>query len=55
MNRRLPAYLPTLLASWVAALIASGIAPAERGTWFMETVPVMIAIPLLAATRRRFP
>jgi putative membrane protein len=40
---------------WLAALIASGIAPRDRLTWWMEVAPVLIALPLLLATRRRFP
>ncbi len=44
-----------LAAIWAIALIASGIAPRERVTWFMEVAPVLIALPLLAATRGRFP
>lgn len=40
---------------WVAALIASGIAPRDRLTWWMEVAPVLIALPLLLATRRGFP
>lgn len=38
------------------SLLYSAIDPvADRLTWFMETVPVMIAIPLLLLTHRRFP
>lgn len=56
MNVTRPAsWLIVLLALWLVALVASGIGPKEYSTWFMETVPVMIAIPLLLATRRRFP
>lgn len=55
MDARPKSWLLALLFLWVTALVVSGIGPTERGTWFMETVPVMIAIPLLAATRRRFP
>jgi putative membrane protein len=40
---------------WVLALIVSGIAPRDRLTWFMEVVPVLIVLPLLVATRARFP
>jgi len=40
---------------WAAALIASGIAPYDRLTWFMEVLPVLIAAPLLVATRGRLP
>ena len=38
-----------------AALVVSGIAPFDRGTWLLEVAPVLIAFPILAATRRRFP
>ncbi|BDZ74553.1 membrane protein [Methylophaga marina] len=38
------------------ALLVSAIDPvADRLTWFMETVPVMIAIPTLLITHRQFP
>jgi putative membrane protein len=40
---------------WLAALIASGVAPRDRLTWWMEVAPVLIALPLLLATRRAFP
>lgn len=40
---------------WLAALIASGIAPRDRLTWWMEVAPVLIALPLLLATFRAFP
>jgi putative membrane protein len=36
-------------------LVLSGIGPAERVTWWLEVIPVMIAVPLLWATRERFP
>ena len=37
-------------------LLASGIDPvADRYTWLLETLPVMIGIPLLLATGRVFP
>lgn len=39
---------------WVLALFASGIAPRDRLTWVMEVAPVLIALPLLVATRARF-
>lgn len=38
-----------------AALVASGIAPYERGTWVLEVLPVVVALPVLAFTRQRFP
>lgn len=39
----------------LAALLASGIDPHDRLTWWLETAPVMIALPLLLLTHRRFP
>jgi putative membrane protein len=36
-------------------LVLSGIAPAERLTWWLEVLPVMIAVALLWLTRERFP
>lgn len=44
-----------LAALVVAALLVSGVAPYDRGTWVLETAPVFIAFGVLAATRRRFP
>ena len=43
-----------LLALVVAVLFWSGISPADRFTWFMEVFPVLIAVPVLVATRKRF-
>lgn len=39
----------------VAGLVLSGIAPKDRPTWLLEVMPVLIAVPLLGATLRRFP
>lgn len=39
----------------LVALIVSGIAPFDRLTWLMEVAPVLIALPLLIATRRSYP
>jgi putative membrane protein len=55
MNRY---YLKTLIAgavSLIALLVYSGTHCYDTLTWFMETLPVMIALPLLAATYRSFP
>ncbi|MGI9286998.1 MAG: DUF2238 domain-containing protein [Pseudomonadales bacterium] len=38
-----------------AFLVLSAFGPADRITWLAESVPVMIAIPLLFATRGTFP
>ncbi|MEQ8166857.1 MAG: DUF2238 domain-containing protein [Alphaproteobacteria bacterium] len=47
--------LRILLGLWLAALAASGYAPADRLTWFLEVAPLLIAIPLLIGTRAAFP
>lgn len=44
-----------LLTAAVGALIASGIAPHDRLTWGLEVLPVILAVPLLLASRRAFP
>lgn len=48
---------PVALLSFVfVMMLLLGYAPeADRLTWFMETVPVMIGIVILVATYRRFP
>jgi putative membrane protein len=53
--RSVPAYLWLLLASLALVLLWSGIDPKERGTWWLEVAPVLVGIPLLIATYRRFP
>ena len=45
----------SLLVIVAMALVASGIAPTDRPTWLMEVAPVLIALPILIATRQRFP
>jgi putative membrane protein len=47
--------LAAVTVIWLAALIASGIAPRDRLTWWMEVAPVLIALPLLLGTYRAFP
>lgn len=49
---------PTLAAGTgllALALAASGIRPYDRLTWLLEVVPIIVVVPLLAATYRRFP
>lgn len=36
-------------------LVWSGINPYDRTTWWLEVAPVLIAVPVLALTRERFP
>jgi len=48
--------LPALLLALVAAvLVVSGVGPKDRLTWWLEVAPILIAVPILIATRRRFP
>lgn len=44
-----------LLLITIAVLLWSLVAPYDDVTWFMEALPVLIAIPLLVATRQGFP
>jgi putative membrane protein len=45
-----------LLAVVVVVFTVLAIDPAaDRLTWLLENVPVMLAVPILVATRRRFP
>jgi len=39
----------------IAGLVLSGIRPYDRTTWLLEVFPVLVALPLLWATRERFP
>ncbi|MCA1926153.1 MAG: DUF2238 domain-containing protein [Thiobacillus sp.] len=39
----------------LAALAVSGIHAYDRLTWVLETLPVMVGLPLLLLTHRRFP
>lgn len=49
-------YHSILLAIVVAFWVWSGIEPHDtRLTWFLETLPVMIALPVILLTYRRFP
>jgi putative membrane protein len=51
-HRRLPAILLVVV---LAVLAWSGIGPHDRLTWFLEVLPVLLAVPLLLATARSFP
>jgi putative membrane protein len=44
-----------LLALVLAVLAWSGIAPHDRFTWFLEVAPVLVGVPLVVLTHRRFP
>ena len=47
--------LAALLLGTVIALLISGWRPYERVTWLLEVAPVLIALPVLIATRRTYP
>lgn len=56
MFRSEPKLLPLTLGALVLlALGVSGISPYDRGTWLLEVLPVIIALPVLALTWRPFP
>lgn len=44
-----------VIGLWAVTLAISLNAPKDHLTWFMEVLPVLIAIPVLAATQNRFP
>ena len=48
-------HLITISLIWLLGLIVSGFDPYERGTWLLEVLPAIIALPLLWFTRRTFP
>ncbi len=47
--------LTFLLIVTLVAMAVSGLQPYDRVTWAMEVAPVLIALPILVATRRSFP
>jgi putative membrane protein len=47
--------LVAFMAVAVVGLAISGIAPHDRITWWLEVLPVVIALPLLGWTHERFP
>ncbi len=44
-----------LLVMVAVVFLWSALAPRDRFTWFLEVLPVLAAVPLLALTWRRFP
>jgi putative membrane protein len=44
-----------LLLLGAVFLVLSGIAPHDRVTWLLEVAPVLIVVPILFATGKRFP
>jgi putative membrane protein len=54
-TQRTRRYPLTLLILVAVALVLSGLAPTDRGTWWLEIFPILIGVPILVATYRRFP
>ena len=52
LGRREPLILLVALA---ALLLWSGLRPFDRFTWLLEVAPILVALPILVVTRRRFP
>lgn len=50
-----PRLYAALVLSVLVALVASGISPYDRATWWLEVSPVLIVVPVLLATAWRFP
>lgn len=50
-----PRNLALAAAALITLVVISGVAPFDRITWLMEVAPVLIALPLMAASHRRFP
>ncbi len=48
-------HLSGLTVFCLVALALSSLRPFDRTTWWLEVAPVLIALPILWATRRRFP
>ena len=44
-----------LLAAGFVLLLVSAIGAHDRFTWFLEVAPILIGVPVLVATYRRFP
>jgi len=55
MKSSLSRELVILSGALIALLAWSGIRPYDRLTWLMEVLPVIVALPLMWATHRRFP
>lgn len=53
MNDR--TFFALLLAPFAGVFLWSAIAPHDRFTWFLEVLPVFVALPVLILTYRRFP
>lgn len=43
-----------LLVLLVAALVISGLHPKDRRTWLLETAPILVGVPILILTYKKF-
>lgn len=50
-----PSILKSAALALVLLLVFTGTEAADKATWLMETLPVMMVIPLLWLTHRRYP
>ncbi|CAN7501532.1 DUF2238 domain-containing protein [Rhizobacter sp. LjRoot28] len=50
-----PAQLACAAVVLASLLVWSGWRPFDRATWLLEVLPVLVAVPLLGATYRRYP
>ena len=55
MNAGRAPWLIAATLALLALLVVSGWRPYDRATWFMEVAPILIALPVLWITYRRFP
>jgi putative membrane protein len=55
MNSTSKVFPMVLVAATAVVLVVSGIRPYDRVTWLLEVLPVLIGVPLLVVTYRRFP
>lgn len=55
MSENRTATLLAAAAILVCLLVLSGLHPYDRTTWMLEVFPVVLALPLMALTYRRFP
>lgn len=55
MTLERPHALAIACAALVALLVISGLQPYDRATWALEVFPVVLVLPVLWATWRRFP
>ena len=54
MPQSAPRELKLLTAFWTAGLLASGWSPYDRTTWVLEIFPVLIVLPLMWVSWRKF-